>query len=349
MGRDASVARARECIPTSGIRHGSTRRRSKIAAVALAGVSLFSFVGIRGAGHEAAAAVGQAVTDTGFTSPFSGTPRYEHLAPTEITNRRQLNEPIGQRAADELAKQLGLSKADTFTREQYREFVTGKGVGGDPAAAKLVDESVRILTNTVGRPLYSNVNGHITPTVLASYGLFVNTNGLLESPANADAPTRQVNAVIAPGGYLGRWCRANGATASLVRLYKSAYTLEAVYGYAAQQQSGVAQLVTTTKKGVRSEVGMSMAPSLWLVNFALLYTLKPAAAAKMPAHWAPIPPAVADAIVASPTGQVPFSDYASFFGDHLCQPVTDKMRVRAGRPTPSRREVLTRRRDGQAG
>jgi hypothetical protein len=100
-------------------------------------------------------------------------------------------------------------------------------------------------------------------------------------------------------------------------LYKSAYTLEAVYGDAAQQQSGVAQLVTTTKKGVRSEVGMSMAPSLWLVNFALLYTLKPAAAAKMPAHWAPIPPAVADAIVASPTGQVPFSDYASFFGDHL--------------------------------
>ena len=287
------------------------------AAVALAGVSLFSFVGIRGAGHEAAAAVGHAVTDTGFTSPFSGTPRYEHLAPIEITNRRQLNEPIGQRAADELAKQLGLSKPDTFTREQYREFVTGKGVGGDLAAAKLVDESVRILTNTVGRPLFSNVNGHITPTVLASYGLFVNTNGLLESPANPDAPTRQVNAVIAPGGYLGRWCRANGATASLVRLYKSAYTLEAVYGYAAQQQSGVAQLVTTTKKGVRSEVGMSMAPSLWLVNFALLYTLKPAAAAKMPAHWAPIPPAVADAIVASPTGQVPYSDYASFFGDHL--------------------------------
>jgi hypothetical protein len=191
-------------VLASGIRHGSTRRRSKIVALALAGVSLFSFVGIRGAGHEAAAAVGQAVTDTGYRSPFSGTPRYEHLAPTEITNRRQLNDPIGQRAADELAEQLGLSKAETFTREQYREFVTGKGVGGDPAAAKLVDESVRNLTNTVGRPLHSNVNGHITPTVSASYGLFVNTNGLLESLANADAPTRQVNAVIAPGGYLGK-------------------------------------------------------------------------------------------------------------------------------------------------
>ncbi len=300
-------------IGTFGSRHGSTRRRSKVAAVAVAGVSLFSLLGIRGAGHEAAAAVGQAATDTGFTSPFSGTPRYTHLAPTEITNPRQLNAPIGQRAADELARQLGLRKADAFTPAQYRRFVTGRGVGGDPASAKLVDASARILTNTVGRPLFSNVNGHITPTVLASYGLFVNTNGLLESPANADAPTRQVNAVIAPGGYLGTWCRANGATASLVRLYKSAYTLEVVYGNAAQQQSGAAQLATNTKGGVRAVVGMSMAPALWLVNFALLYTLNPAVAAAMPASWAPIPPAVADAIAASPTGQVPFSDSASFF------------------------------------
>jgi hypothetical protein len=64
----------------------------------------------------------------------------------------------------------------------------------------LVDASIRILTNTTGRPLYSVVNGVVTPSVLASYGLFVNVNGLLESPANTDAPTRKVNAVITPGG-----------------------------------------------------------------------------------------------------------------------------------------------------
>jgi hypothetical protein len=56
---------------------------------------------------------------------------------------------------------------------------------------------------------------------------------------------------------------------------------------------------------------MSMVPSIWLVNFSLLYTLKPALAAKMPAHWAPIPASVANAILASPTGRVPYSDYAS--------------------------------------
>ncbi len=299
-------------IGTSDIGYRSTKRRSVVTtAMALAGVSLLSLVGVGVAGPAVAGADTQATPYTGFTSPFSGAPQYEHLAPTEITNHGQLNQPIGQQAADQIATGLGLSKAHTFTKQQYLEFVTGKGVGGNFADAKLVDESVRILTNTIGRPLYSNVNGHITPSVLASYGLFVNTSGLLESLANTDAPTRQANAVIAPGGYLGTWCRANGATASLVTLYKSAYTLEALYGTVSQQISGVAQLVTNTRGGVSSEVGMSMAPSIWLVNFALLYTLNPALAAEMPAYWAPIPSSVANAILASPTGQVPYSQYAS--------------------------------------
>ncbi len=238
-------------IGTSGSRHGSTKHRSKVtAAVALAGVSFSSLVGIQVAGHQVAGAVTQATTDTGFTSPFSGTPKYEYLAPTEITNPFQLDQPIGQQRADEIATQLGLSKADTFTKQQFLEFVTGKGVGGNLADAKLVDESVRIFTNTIGRPLYSNINGHVTPSVLASYGLFVNTSGLLESLANTDAPTRQANSVIAPGGFLGMWCKANGSNESLVMLYKSAYTFEAVYGNKSQQESGVAQLVTNIRRGV---------------------------------------------------------------------------------------------------
>lgn len=292
----------------------STARRFRAAtAVALAGASLLAMAGTQIVGAEVARAGTHAGSETGFSSPFSGPSRYEYLAPTEVTSASQLNQPIGQRAADKLARNLGLRKADTFTHQQYLEFISGGGVGGNPADAKLLDESVLILTNTTGRPLYSDVDGVLTPSVLASYGLFVNVNGLLESPANADAPTRQVNAVIAPGGYMGRWMRANGATRSLVRLYRSAYTVETAYGFAAQQQSGVAQLVTNTKGGVSTEVGMSMAPALWLVNFALLYTLNPALAADMPTHWAPIPAAVADEILASPTGQVPYSEFASAF------------------------------------
>ena len=290
----------------------TTRWFSAAVTVALAGAFLLTGAGTQ-VGNEAARPATHATSGTGFSSPFSGAPRYEYLAPTEVKNASQLNRAIGQRMAAEIAKNLGLRKADTFTEKQYLEFVSGRGVGGNTADAKLVDESIRILTNTTGRPLYSVINGVITPSVLASYGLFVNVKGLLESPANADAPTRQVNAVIAPGGYLGRWCRANGATSSLLTLYRSAYTVEAVYGFASQQQSGQAQLVTNTKGGVSKEVGMSMAPAIWLTNFALIYTLNPALAADMPAHWAPIPVTVADAILASPTGQVPYSEFASAF------------------------------------
>ena len=289
-------------------RFGNIVRSKLTMAVALAGVCLLSFVGVQVASPQVAAAS----TDTGFTVPFSGTPQYEYLAPTEITNPSQLNQPIGPQMAEQIAAHLGLSPADAFTHEQYLEFTSGEGVGGDPDDAQLVDDSVAILTNTVGRPLYSNVDGQSTPSVLASYGLFVNPDGMLESVANSDAATRQVNKVIAPGGYMGKWMKANGAVHTLAALYASPYTLETLYGFISQQISGAAQLVTNHKGGVTSEVGMSMAPALWLVNFILVYLLNPSLAAYMPAHWAPIPANVADAILPpNDSGQVLYSDYAS--------------------------------------
>lgn len=248
---------------------------------------------------------------TGFDKPYAGVPRYERFAPMRAATTGQINRPLGLEKAHRIARQIGLKKRHTFTTEQFRLFVSGKGVGGDPASAKLVDESVRILTNTNGRPLYANVNGERTATVLASYGLMVNTDGLLQSPANAAAPTRQVNTVIEPGGYLGKWCRNNGARKALRMLYRSAYTAEAVYGNKSQQLAGTAQLVPNIKGETTTSVGMSMAPSIWIVNFALIYTLNPAKAAKMPARWTPIPCEIADAIEASPTGQVPYRKYAS--------------------------------------
>ena len=250
---------------------------------------------------------------TGFDKPYAGVTKYERYAPVQSTTSRQINRPLGPKAADRIARKIGLSKKHVFTQRQYRLFVTGRGIGGERAPAKLVDASVRILTNTNGRPLYSDVDGTRTASVLASYGVMVNTSGMLESPANSDAPTRQVNSVIEPGGYLGKWCRKNGARASLRMLYRSAYTAEAVYGNKSQQLSGAAQLVTNTKGSTTTTVGMSMVPSIWIVNFALIYVLKPGLAAKMPARWTPLPTEVADAIEASPSGQVPYSQYESSF------------------------------------
>ncbi|MCH9817186.1 MAG: hypothetical protein K0U64_12200 [Actinomycetia bacterium] len=262
---------------------------------------------------QAISAAAQPATKTGFSSPFSGTPRYERYAPKQVKKAKQLNRALGLKKADRIAKKIGLRKSHTFTNKQFRQFVSGKGVGGDKADAKLVDASVRILTNTNGRPLRSKIDGHCVKSVLASYGVMVNRDGLLQSPANEAAPTRQVNSVLVPGGYLGTWSRANGAEKSMRTLYKSAYTSEAVFGNQAQQESGVAQLVKNKKPGAKVTVGMSMAPALWIVNFALIYTLKPKLAAKMPARWAPIPPRVARAIKNSATGQVPYERYASAF------------------------------------
>jgi len=263
--------------------------------------------------------------DTGFTEPFSGPSAYEYLAPTQVADASQLNQPIGQQRADFIARKIGLRKSRTLTEKQFLEFITGKGNLGDPDAAKIVDESVRILTNTTGRPLVCDVsNGGPSPTVLASYGLFVDESCHLESPANTMAPTRIVNELLAPSvlcrpdsppecGYVGRWMRANGATPALLQLYASAYPALAFYGFLSQQSSGIPQLVTNTKGGVSTQVGMSMAPTIWLVNFALIYTLSPQLAAYMPAYWAPIPQTVANAIKGSADGRVPYSDFASFF------------------------------------
>ena len=312
------AAREMSAAPISGARGGGrwTRlRRQRVVAASAIGACLLAVAGTSLAGAPAAGAATETRVRTGFSVPFSGPPRYEYLAPGEARNPSDVNMAIGQTKADEIARQMGLRKELTFSNDQYLAFISGGGVGGDQDAAKLVNDSVAILTNTIGRPLISQVDGVPTPSVLASYGLFVNPNGLLESVANMDAATRQVNTVIAPGpnGYMGKWMRQNGATKSLINLYRSIYPLETFYGYLSQQASGAAQLITNTKGRTSSQVGMSMGPALWLTNFALIYTLNPTLAAYMPAYWAPIPITVAQAILASPTGQVEYSDYKSAF------------------------------------
>lgn len=260
--------------------------------------------------------------DTGFSSPFSGPDRFLHLAPTQATHLSQLNVPIGPKRADQIAWAIGLRKDRTLSDAEFRAFITGGGNNGSKEGAALADRATQILINTNGHPLTSDVDGVPTQTVLGSYGLFVSDDGLLMSPANEIAPTREVNVLLAPAaacpdkplcGYMNSWFLSNGAADSLLQLYMSAYTIEAVYGNEAQQASGVWQLVTNTKDGSSSTVGMSMAPALWLTNFALIYTLDPDLAALMPAYWTPIPTPVVDAIRATDTGYVPYSDYSSYF------------------------------------
>ena len=292
--------------------HSSPRRAVRLlTTVVLAGV--VAAVQLSAAPNAGAAPTAKKPgADTGFTIPFSGPSSYEGLAPTQLTDPSQLNQPLGQQRADQIARKLNLRKQDTLTQEQYELFITGGGNNGDQHATDLVNASVAILTNTTGRPLYSMVNGVQTPSVLGSYGLFVDEQGLLQSPANANAPTREINELLKPLGYLDTWLATNGATKTLAMLYRSPYLVEAAYGAAAQQISGEAQLAPNSKGGVQTMVGMSMAPALWLVNFILIYILKPELAAAMPAYWTPIPPNVVAAISRpGGNGQVPYADYLS--------------------------------------
>jgi hypothetical protein len=260
----------------------ANRRVTGAAKVALAALCVSSLI-------AAGAVASPGIRAGGFAQPFAGTPKYQRFAPTETVRAGRINQPLGMSAVNRIARELGLNRRDVFTARQYRLLVSGKGVGGEAAPAKLIRESVRILTNTTGTPAYVRVNGKLTPVVLGSYGLMATSAGILESPANIHAPTRQINNVIQPHGYFPAWCRHNGAQASLRMLYRSAYTSEAAYGFKAQQQSGKAQLVPNQKGVKGSIVGMSMAPPLWIVNFALMYTVNPEKAAKMPAYWTPIP------------------------------------------------------------
>lgn len=249
----------------------------------------------------------------GWSQPFFGDPRYERFAPVEAASGRQVNRPLGLRLANRIAGELGLNPKLVFTHRQFVLFVTGTGHRGEKAPAELVDKSVRILTNTRSKPLYAVVRGRLTKIVLGSYGLLVNPKGWLESPANLDAATRQVNEVIKPGGYLGRWAALNGAERSIRMLYHSAYRSEVVFGNRAQKISGAAQLVPNQKGRRAAIVGMSMAPALWIVNFTLIYTLNPKLAANMPVRWTPIPARVALALAESPTGRVRYARYESLF------------------------------------
>ena len=278
------------------------------AALALAGI-VVSCVGVQIAGS---AVSGADVRVSGFTQPFAGDAAYEALGPPKLSHRKQLHVAVGRKRADKIAALIGLRPEDAFTKKQYLAFISGGGNGGDPASAELVDESVRIFTNTRGRPLVSNDGTRTYRTVLGSYGLFVDEFGNLQSLANDSAPTRKANSVLGPGNYMESWCALNGCTPSIDALRHSAYSVEIPYGTLSQQISEPAELVTNRLGGVDTIAGMSMVPPIWIVNFALLYILRPAVAAEMPAYWAPIPTEVAAAISATTGGQVPYSKYAKY-------------------------------------
>ena len=72
--------------------------------------------GAQVAGAESAAPL---TSETGSLLPFSGASEFEVLAPTQFTDAGQINEPIGQQRADEIAQQLRLDKDKVLTEKSH--------------------------------------------------------------------------------------------------------------------------------------------------------------------------------------------------------------------------------------
>lgn len=301
-------------------------------------------------GAAAGVSAAPAPNDSGFNALNSGVVKYVPLAPTEATTQRQVNAPTGLKEAHRIASGLGFRKSKTFSEKQYAAYMAGKGVppGFTKAdarkAAQLTRLAVTYLGNTNGNSYTRIVGGEKVSVTLGSYGLMVDSTGMLRVPANCPdpassdfskcSPVRLINWVLAPDvicddpdnvpppgipcGYMGAWMRHNKAKDTLKELYRSAYLPEVPYASKSQEQALDTQLIYVNKAGAGTQVvGVPVAPAMWLLNFLLIYALSPTEGAKMPAAWVAIPDEVVSAIEASvdgPTpGQVPYVEYMEYF------------------------------------
>lgn len=328
-------------------RNRNTRGARIVATLAAAALCTLPVV------QATSASAAPAPLDTGFNPTNSGVVKYLPFAPTEAANARQLNAPLTQREADRLATIFGFDKDKAFSKKQYAQYIAGKGTipkgytkSEAAKAAQLTRLSVTYLTNTTGNTYTRIINGEKVSINLGSYGLIVDGDGMLRVPANcpdpasadfADcSPVRQINWVLAPDaiceypdlaktppagvpcGYMGAWMRKNKAKDTLKELYSSAYVREAPFASKSQDAAGIPQLINNTKSGGATvQVGVPVAPAMWITNYLLVYALNPQKAAQFPAYWAAIPDEVAAALADAeryPNGQVPYADYMSAFG-----------------------------------
>jgi hypothetical protein len=257
----------------------------------------------------------------GFAEPYAGSSDFEEFTPTQIASTDpRVNQGIGQARADEIAAIFGLDKSKVLTPEQYSLLTSGGGVGGNLSDALLFNEAMNWFINTETNPTIVNIDGVETPIVLGSYGLMVNQNGMLQTYAQETGPGRRFNFLLGPtflSGYLDTWFLANGATETLRMFQTSLAAIESTrWGYLSQQLADPWELAPYNTPGADPAVvytAMPLIPPIWIWNFMAEYVVSPSLGALMPAYWTAIPEPVVTALLASPTGQVIWTDYQQYF------------------------------------
>lgn len=108
----------------------------------------------------------------------------QNLAPSAYTLTSQINQPLGLARATTMAQALNIQKNMILTPEEYQCMI-----GSDPlkrtSAQQTIYQCIYNLTNTEGN------SGHETP--LASYGLNITTNRLVQSVCAPASPCLDFN------------------------------------------------------------------------------------------------------------------------------------------------------------
>ncbi|MGA9717841.1 MAG: hypothetical protein WBQ79_06130 [Acidobacteriaceae bacterium] len=149
-------------------------------------------------------------------------PRWRNLAPPEDRQPEQINQPLGRKNADRLAKLLGVEPDMILTDAEYQCLI---GTPPRDVSREIIYACSLDLTNSNGN----------TDIPLSSYGLFLNLKGDVASDCAPQAPCLEFNKLFAgPLEVIAKQC---GFADKLVRLVAKTPFLEFVNeGHECQQK-----------------------------------------------------------------------------------------------------------------
>jgi hypothetical protein len=130
-------------------------------------------------------------------------PKFENLAPPEDRRADQINEPLGRKNADRLAKLLGIKPDMILTNEEYKCLIGAPPRNQDQ---EIIYACSIDLTNSKGN----------TDIPLSSWGLYQNSNGDVRSNCAPQAPCLEFNNLFA--GPLEKIAKQCGFANKLARL-----------------------------------------------------------------------------------------------------------------------------------
>ena len=108
-------------------------------------------------------------------------PRWQNLAPPLYRQPDQINQPLGQKTADQIAQLLGITQDMVLTDDEYACMIA------TPVAGELISLCSSDLSSSTG-------NADIP---LSSYGMYINENGDVRSTCAPYAPCLEFNKLFA--------------------------------------------------------------------------------------------------------------------------------------------------------